>query len=109
MLLWLVNLDFAASGGEGIPPSSYSGRYKQVYVVSASGRTKWVDYIPVTYVAASGPKIDTWDDDGGLAVVTLADVTGLVEWVDYIPVVETGSSKNRYDDSGYIAVVEVEE
>lgn len=85
----------------------FSGPKKYVYVVSASGRTKWTHYLPVQYVVpANLADIGTWNADGGLAVQTLSSVSGLVEWVDYIPIVVTGTVRGTSDDTGYVPVVE---
>lgn len=83
---------------------TFHGHYKRVASISPIGKTKWVDYIPVQYVYPTEAKVGTWDDDGGVAVRTVA-ASG-TPWTDYIPVVEVGSSPNRYDDAGYLRVVE---
>lgn len=105
MLLILANLGFA--GGEASSGVSWSGMYKKVYAVSTSGRTRWIDYIPVQYVSISSDLVGRWDYGGGLPVETIGSVSGLTEWVDYIPIVVEGTTPYTYDDSGYLAIVEV--
>jgi hypothetical protein len=99
-----------ASGGDS-SALVYSGHRMYVYVVSASGRTKWVDYIPIKYITISDvQKVNTYNDDGALAVTTIVDTTGKVEWTDYKPVVVSAdptSGQYTYNDLGYLRVTEV--
>ena len=82
-----------------------------VYVVSTSGRTKWVHYIPIKYITITDvQKVNSYSDDSALAVTTLSDVTGKVEWVDYKPVVvssDPAAGAYTYNDAGYLRVTEV--
>lgn len=81
----------------------------KVFVVSATGRTKWVDYIPVRQVVPGTDKTNRYDQDGALPVTILGSVTGLREWVDYTPVVEVASSTNQWrcEADGYIPIIGV--
>lgn len=114
MLLALLNLDFGASAGEGsgitsvISGSSVLFRNGDVYVVSAEGLTRWVDYIPVRQVVPTS--LNTFDVGGAVGVYSLASNSGLTAWVDYVPVVEVSDSDNRwrYESDGWIPVVFLE-
>jgi len=94
------------SGGSSL---AWGGSRILVYVVGASGRTKWVDYIPIKYHALpNNQKVNRYEDDGALGVTTITSTVGMREWVEYIPVVVVSDVKGwRYDDDGYIRVVEV--
>lgn len=94
----------------GEAPPSVPGNIMVVAEVSPEGLTKWVDYIPVLYVeTVDADKLNTYDDDGAIQVITLESTAGLVAGKDYIPVVSEASPGPRqwtYDDSGYIRVIE---
>lgn len=76
-------------------------------LVSVSGLTKWIDYIPVRYANYSASTINTYSNDGGLATKILDDVTGLASWVDYIPVYVDNSLTVPWssDANGYIPIM----
>jgi hypothetical protein len=80
-----------------------------VYVVSAAGRTRWVDYIPVRQVSPGSGRTSTFAQDGAIPVTMLASITGLREWVDYIPVVEVADSANvwRTEADGWLPIISV--
>ena len=91
----------------------YEGSSFPVFEVSTSGRRRWVEYIPVKYIVpTTNENVNTWNlSGGGLAVQTLASVSGLTQWVDYVPVVtvaDPDSGANRFNDLGYIQVIEVQ-
>ena len=84
-------------------------KVRKILVVSPSGRTKWVSYIPVKQVTS--PTTGTTDNNGAIEVKLLTSGTGLTEWVDYIPVVEVTDAevkKWRYDNIGWIPIILVE-
>lgn len=107
----LYNLSGFAVVGGLTPDSSTDGflKVRSVLVVSTTGRTRWVHYIPVKQVSGSAP--GRFDYNGAVEVELLGSGTGLTEWVDYIPVVEVADSdagKWRYDNSGWIPILIVE-
>jgi hypothetical protein len=80
---------------------------RTVYLVSSSGRTKWVDYIPIKLIVPSIEQVNRFDDTGALGCIVLTSPIGQ-EWVDYIPcVVVADTLKWRFDTTGYIPMVEV--
>lgn len=83
--------------------------HQKVFVVSSSGRKRWVEYVPVKqFPATTAAKAGRYDTDGALTVVILGSASGLREWVDYWPVVEVADSDNgkwRFDDLGFLPVV----
>jgi hypothetical protein len=86
-------------------------RCSKVVIVSATGLTKWVNYLPVKQVSPSQVDANTFASGGALAVQILSSGTGLTPWVDYIPVVEVtdgDESRWRYDNNGWIPIVEIE-
>jgi hypothetical protein len=105
---------FRVVGGAAPDTSSdASGPFKirKVLIVSESGRTKWVNYIPVKQIDADGENIGRFQNVGGVEVELLGSGTGLTEWVDYIPVVEVNDSDTyrwRYDNAGFIPIIIVE-
>jgi hypothetical protein len=95
---------------EAPAPVAYSGDYTVVYEIDPTGKTRWVDYIPVKLFDVPVEKIGRFDDNGGLAVVILESPVGSA-WVNYIPVVfvaDPNGGKWRHDDRGFLPVVEVE-
>lgn len=101
-----------ASGGTPTGLTN-NGTYRmiKVFVVSSTGRVRWVSYVPMKQFASTTPaQADRFDDNGALTIKVLSDVTGLTEWVDYLPVVmvaDANTGKWRYDDTGFIPVVPV--
>lgn len=96
----------AESQGTG---ASHVMKISKCFIVSASGRTKWVNYIPIKQVTPGS--VGRWDNDSAIEMEILSSVTGLVEWKDYIPVVEVAdadSGRWRYDNTGFIPIVGVE-
>lgn len=95
--------------GVGLSDNHY--RKIRVFYVSASGRVRWVSYIPVkTFLSTDPKKVDRYDDDGALSITALSSTSGLREWVDYIPVVEVSdpdSGKWRFDATGFLPVVPI--
>ena len=109
LILLLTNLGLAAgaTASAGVGSLSQAGRIN-VYVVSASGRTKWSDYLSCRVVTPGAGMVNRCENDGALGVKTLSSVSGLVEWVDYIPIVlTTDEGRWRYDEDGFIPIVEV--
>lgn len=101
----------AATGGvlQGLPDN---GDYDKtpIYLVSPSGKTRWVDYIPIKEIIVTPSEVDRFDDLGALSVKELSNVTGLTPWVDYKPcalVSDPDSGEWRFDDTGYIPVVKI--
>jgi len=81
-----------------------------VLVVSAVGRTKWVNYLPVKQVTPGASSTNTFNNDGAIGVSILSSGSGLTEWVDYIPVVEVSdpdSGRWHTDNTGFIPIVEI--
>lgn len=98
-----TNLAYAPGGGLADPGNLI---YRKVFQVSISGKTKWVDYLPVKFVVVTTSKANRFDTDGALAVKEIVSTTGLVAWVDYWPVATVaGSGVYRYDDTGYLPIV----
>ena len=88
--------------------SAYLGAKTKVYVVSATGKKRWYDYIPLK-MTGNPLKIGRYDFDGAKSVTTLASPVGTA-WVDYIPVVlvtDPDSGRYRFDDTGFIPAIEV--
>jgi hypothetical protein len=85
----------------------FRGPYKNVAIISDSGKTKWIDYLPVAYVTVTEDKVGTWDADGALAVRTIA-ASG-TPWLDYTPIVEVATSgrDGATDDTGHLRITEV--
>jgi hypothetical protein len=86
-------------------------RIRHALVVSATGRTKWIHYIPVQQVEPAAEDIGTFDNTGAIEVKLVGDPTGMTEWEDYIPIVEVAdgeAGKWRYDNSGWIPILFVE-
>ena len=107
MLLALQLNNLLETGGTGPTLPSFSGPKFRMYVVSASGRTRWVGYIPIQLVSIDEAAIGRYDADGGIPAIILSSTSGLTEGVDYIPVVEEGAAPWRYDNDGYKRVVQV--
>lgn len=85
-------------------------KVSNILVVSASGRVKWVNYIPVKRVTPGTNSTNTFNSDGAIGVTILASGTGLTEWVHYTPVVEVvdgDSGRWRTDNTGFIPIVEI--
>lgn len=81
---------------------------RPIFLVSPSGKVKWVDYIPIKEILVSSIQADRFDDVGALSVKELGSVTGLVAWVDYIPCALVSDPNTwRTDDIGYIPVVKI--
>lgn len=103
---------FAVVGGTAIDSRTSSGgvlKVRKVLIVSASGRTRWVHYIPCKQ--ATSPSVGRYDNNGAVEVQLLGSGSGLTEWVDYIPIVEVADSdsgKWRYDNAGFIPILIVE-
>ena len=89
----------------------YDGEYTLLFEVPASGRTRWTNYIPVKYYSPpNASRLNTTDDNAGEAVITLTSTGSWVEWEDYVPVVvvsDPEAGKWRFDDDGFIPVVEI--
>lgn len=103
-------------GGSGVAgPTGLADNGKfvkqPVFVVSASGRIKWVDYIPVKqFPSTTALQADRYDDNGALTVVMLGSVAGKIAWTDYLPIVEVAdpdTGKWRYDALGFLPVVAI--
>lgn len=100
----------------GIPPDKGTRaggvfKIRKALVVSTSGRTKWVHYIPVKQVTPAEINKGTYNNDGAIEVKLLTSSVGLSEWVDYIPVVQVSDieyERWRTDNSGWIPVIFVE-
>jgi hypothetical protein len=77
-----------------------------VGVVSAEGRRKWVDYIPVVMISGETPHShDTYNNDGARGAGVFTSLAGRQEWVDYIPVVSVDEVPGkiwRSDEDGYM-------
>ena len=100
------SVTLSGSGGAAL----HGAVRKVIYVVSPTGKTKWVDYLPVKINFPNSADINRYNDIGALGIHTLSSNSGLVAWVDYIPVVIVGTTdakKWRYDDDGHLPVVEV--
>lgn len=86
-------------------------KVRKALVVAASGRTKWVHYIPVKQVTPADINRGTYNNDGAIEVNLLGSSVGLTEWVDYIPVVQVSDvefERWRTDNTGWIPVIFVE-
>jgi hypothetical protein len=97
-----------ASSAAGFSGMSNLMKIVNVYVVSATGRTKWKDYIPVKQVTPGATSVNTFNQDGAIAVVMLGSNAGLVEGKDYIPVVEVVDpdvGRWRTDNTGFIPII----
>lgn len=78
---------------------------------SATGRKKWIGYIPVKRVGTAEAKdIGSTNENGCWYVHYISSVTGLKEWIDYTPcflVSSPAAGKWRYDDLGWIPVSDI--
>lgn len=91
-----------------------NGTYRKLQIFelsSVAGLRRWVDYIPVQFFnTTSAAEADRFDREGAITVKVLTSTSGLRSWVDYIPVfVTTGpaSGRWRYDDDGFLPLVQV--
>lgn len=79
-----------------------------VYNVNPSGKTEWVDYIPVQAVTDVPASTNRYEEDGHIQADTLASVSGLTEWADYTPVYVVTGRADRWRTSadGFIPIVD---
>lgn len=77
-----------------------------VYVLpSISGKTAWIDYIPIKGVLTEDNALaNTYANNGFIVVKKLTSATGLQEWLNYIPVYEDAAYNKPWstDAGGYI-------
>jgi hypothetical protein len=88
--------------------NSTTGRVemKVSFINDPSGLTRWIDYIPVSYVTDSTPKEGSYDNDGYIAVVDVGSTSGLQAGKDYVRVVLEQGSTDAWQVSsvGFIPV-----
>ena len=75
-----------------------------VYKLSSiSGKTRWVDYIPVKTAGTATVKNSY---SGQMYVSVLSSVTGKQAWLDYVPVYEDSSATKAWlcSADGYIPI-----
>ena len=92
-------------------PTTYvtaNGTTKMVVnkLVSTTGKTAWVDYIPVKKPAVEPTIKNTYSNTGAMLVDVLVSTTGKKAGIDYIDVYEDNAYTKAWstDSGGYIPV-----
>lgn len=87
-------------------PINTSGKVPLKVIADLTGLTKWVDYLPVKEVAATGEKLNRYQEDGSLDTAAAAAPSG-VAWVDWLPAGVVVSTKPwRAESDGHIPVTD---
>ena len=87
-------------------PQDTTGKMKVFQLLSTTGLTRWIDYIPVKTATLNSAVENTYAATGYIRCNTLGSTTGLKAWNDYIPVWTDASATVPWSTNanGYIPI-----